>query len=259
MASDIDIAQKATLQRVAALAADKLGIPDEHLEPYGHYKAKISLDYLDTLKELGTASRSNTILLPHSPGALGDLLSQMAGAFARRVDRQARLAWPGRSGVDQLQVSDRRLQAVEHLGVVQRPAGARGAGPGPLLRPAVARPYQTQVRKPEIGHHPRDRADVLGQLGFVEDHAGRNGLEVGGVGHPRPLPPTGGRMQALLTPRPRQSLQQPRRMQRLGKMQIRPGRAGGGEELGGDRGLRLYLQRCALEGDGAVLKALLGE
>ncbi|MGD9833533.1 MAG: formate--tetrahydrofolate ligase [Piscinibacter sp.] len=50
MASDIDIAQKAKLQRVAALAAEKLGIPDEHLEPYGHYKAKISLDYLDTLK-----------------------------------------------------------------------------------------------------------------------------------------------------------------------------------------------------------------
>jgi formate--tetrahydrofolate ligase len=51
MASDIDIAQKATLQRVAALAADKLGIADEHLEPYGHYKAKISLDYLDTLAD----------------------------------------------------------------------------------------------------------------------------------------------------------------------------------------------------------------
>ena len=38
-----------------------------------------------------------------------------------------------------------------------------------------------------------------------------------------------------------------------------PGRAGGGEELGGERGLRLYLQRCALECDASVLKALLGE
>ena len=38
-----------------------------------------------------------------------------------------------------------------------------------------------------------------------------------------------------------------------------PGRAGGGEELGGERGLRLYLQRCALEGDASVLKALIGE
>jgi oxepin-CoA hydrolase/3-oxo-5,6-dehydrosuberyl-CoA semialdehyde dehydrogenase len=35
-----------------------------------------------------------------------------------------------------------------------------------------------------------------------------------------------------------------------------PGRAGGGEELGGERGLHGYLQRVALEGDGSVLKAL---
>ncbi|MBL0213577.1 MAG: 3,4-dehydroadipyl-CoA semialdehyde dehydrogenase [Myxococcales bacterium] len=37
-----------------------------------------------------------------------------------------------------------------------------------------------------------------------------------------------------------------------------PGRAGGGEELGGERGLHLYMQRTALEGDASVLKALLG-
>ena len=49
MTTDIDIAQRATLRRITQLAADKLGIPDEHLEPYGHYKAKISLDYLDSL------------------------------------------------------------------------------------------------------------------------------------------------------------------------------------------------------------------
>ena len=38
-----------------------------------------------------------------------------------------------------------------------------------------------------------------------------------------------------------------------------PGRAGGGEELGGERGLHLYLQRCALEGDASILKSLLTE
>jgi len=37
-----------------------------------------------------------------------------------------------------------------------------------------------------------------------------------------------------------------------------PGRAGGGEELGGERGLRLYMQRTALEGDASVLKSLIG-
>jgi 3,4-dehydroadipyl-CoA semialdehyde dehydrogenase len=36
-----------------------------------------------------------------------------------------------------------------------------------------------------------------------------------------------------------------------------PGRAGDGGELGGERGLHLYMQRCALEGDTSVLKALI--
>lgn len=38
-----------------------------------------------------------------------------------------------------------------------------------------------------------------------------------------------------------------------------PGRAGGGEELGGLRGLDFYTQRVALQGDTAVLKKLLGQ
>ncbi len=48
--TDIEIAQKATMQRVSLLAQEKLGIADEHLEPYGHYKAKLSLDYIDSLE-----------------------------------------------------------------------------------------------------------------------------------------------------------------------------------------------------------------
>jgi formate--tetrahydrofolate ligase len=50
MPSDIEIAQAAKLQRIAGVAREKLGIAEEHLEPYGHYKAKVSLKYLDTLK-----------------------------------------------------------------------------------------------------------------------------------------------------------------------------------------------------------------
>ncbi|HET7668947.1 MAG TPA: formate--tetrahydrofolate ligase [Burkholderiales bacterium] len=50
MASDIEIAQAAKMQRIAPVAREKLGISEEHLEPYGHYKAKVSLKYLDTLK-----------------------------------------------------------------------------------------------------------------------------------------------------------------------------------------------------------------
>ena len=50
MASDIDIAQAATLRRITDVARDRLGIDDEHLEPYGHYKAKISLGHLASLQ-----------------------------------------------------------------------------------------------------------------------------------------------------------------------------------------------------------------
>jgi formate--tetrahydrofolate ligase len=48
MPADIDIAQAATMQRITDVAAG-LGIPDEFVEPYGRYKAKISLAYLDSL------------------------------------------------------------------------------------------------------------------------------------------------------------------------------------------------------------------
>src|SRR5438046_10612582 len=47
--SDIDIAQASQMRRIGEVAK-KLGIPDEALSPFGHYKAKISLDYIDTLK-----------------------------------------------------------------------------------------------------------------------------------------------------------------------------------------------------------------
>ena len=51
MPSDIEIAQAGKMVRIAKLAQEKLGIAEEHLEPYGHYKAKVSMAYLDTLKD----------------------------------------------------------------------------------------------------------------------------------------------------------------------------------------------------------------
>ena len=49
--SNIEIAQRAQLKPIVPLARERLGIPEENLEPYGHYKAKISLDYLAKLKD----------------------------------------------------------------------------------------------------------------------------------------------------------------------------------------------------------------
>ncbi len=49
-APDIEIARAAKMKRVLPLAKEKFSIPSEALIPYGHYKAKLSLDYIDTLK-----------------------------------------------------------------------------------------------------------------------------------------------------------------------------------------------------------------
>ncbi|MFO1271933.1 MAG: formate--tetrahydrofolate ligase [Rubrivivax sp.] len=49
--SDIEIAQSARLVRITDLARERLGIADEHLVPYGHHKAKITLPFVDSLKD----------------------------------------------------------------------------------------------------------------------------------------------------------------------------------------------------------------
>ena len=49
MLSDIEIAQKAKAKPIGEIAS-KLGIPNSAIEPYGHYKAKIGLDYVNSLK-----------------------------------------------------------------------------------------------------------------------------------------------------------------------------------------------------------------
>jgi len=49
--SDIEIAQQATLKPIINLAQEKFAIPAEHLDPYGHYKAKLSLEYVNSLTD----------------------------------------------------------------------------------------------------------------------------------------------------------------------------------------------------------------
>jgi formyltetrahydrofolate synthetase len=51
MPTDIDIAQAATLRPIIGLAAERLGLPEDQLEPYGRYKAKLSLAAIDHLRD----------------------------------------------------------------------------------------------------------------------------------------------------------------------------------------------------------------
>ena len=49
MPGNIEIAQRAKMRPIVELARERLGIPPDSLEPYGHYKAKVSLDYVTQL------------------------------------------------------------------------------------------------------------------------------------------------------------------------------------------------------------------
>src|ERR1700761_7272917 len=48
---NIDIAQQARMRPIVPLARERLGIPEESLEPYGRFKAKVSLDYVRQLAD----------------------------------------------------------------------------------------------------------------------------------------------------------------------------------------------------------------
>src|SRR5512141_3034263 len=49
--SDIEIAQAAKKRPIMDIAKEKLGIAPENLDPFGHYKAKVSMDYTQSLKD----------------------------------------------------------------------------------------------------------------------------------------------------------------------------------------------------------------
>jgi formate--tetrahydrofolate ligase len=48
--SDIEIAQAAKKRPILEVAREKLGIGPENLEPYGHYKAKVSMDFIKSIQ-----------------------------------------------------------------------------------------------------------------------------------------------------------------------------------------------------------------
>ncbi len=49
--SDIEIAQHAKMKPIIGLAKEQYNIDAEHLDPYGHFKAKLSLEYVSSLKD----------------------------------------------------------------------------------------------------------------------------------------------------------------------------------------------------------------
>jgi formate--tetrahydrofolate ligase len=69
--SNIEIAQAAKMRPVGEIAADKLGIPDEAVSPYGKYKAKISLGYIRSLSERPNAKLVLVTAITPTPAGEG--------------------------------------------------------------------------------------------------------------------------------------------------------------------------------------------
>ena len=84
--SDIEIARTAKKRPILELAADRLDIAPAHLIPYGHDKAKVSLDYIETLASRPTGKLILVTAITPTPAGegkttttvgLGDALSRI--------------------------------------------------------------------------------------------------------------------------------------------------------------------------------------
>ena len=90
MLTDIEIAQQATLHRIARLAQERLGIPEDALEPYGHYKAKVALDYLDSLTDRESGKLVLVTAISPTPAGEGKTTTTVGlGDALNRVGKKA--------------------------------------------------------------------------------------------------------------------------------------------------------------------------
>ena len=89
MASDIAIAQQAKLKRINEVAA-ALGIPEDQLEPYGHYKAKVSLSYAESLASRPDGKLILVTAISPTPAGEGKTTTTVGlGDALNRIGRKA--------------------------------------------------------------------------------------------------------------------------------------------------------------------------
>ena len=89
MRSDIEIAQAATMKPIAEIAA-RLGIPADSVENYGHYKAKISLAYIDSLKNKPDGKLILVTALSPTPAGEGKTTTTVGlGDALNRIGKKA--------------------------------------------------------------------------------------------------------------------------------------------------------------------------
>ena len=89
MLSDIEIAQRATLKPINDIAS-RLGIPPEALDAYGRYKAKVSLDYVNSLGDRPNGKLILVTAISPTPAGEGKTTTTVGlGDALNRIGKQA--------------------------------------------------------------------------------------------------------------------------------------------------------------------------
>ncbi|WP_022947313.1 formate--tetrahydrofolate ligase [Methylohalobius crimeensis] len=90
MRSDIEIAQQATMRPIVELAGEKFDLDPIHLDPYGHYKAKLSLDYIQGLKDRPRGKLILVTAISPTPAGEGKTTTTVGlGDALNRIGKQA--------------------------------------------------------------------------------------------------------------------------------------------------------------------------
>ncbi len=91
--SDIEIARAAHKRPIADLALDRLDIAPEHLVPYGHDKAKISLDYIESLEQRADGKLILVTAITPTPAGEGKTTTTVGlGDGLNRIGKNALIA-----------------------------------------------------------------------------------------------------------------------------------------------------------------------
>ena len=151
--SDIDIARAATMRPIAEVAADKLGIPADALEPYGHYKAKIGLDYVRSLADKPDGKLILVTAITPTPAGEGKTTTTVGlGDALNRIGKKAMLCL-------------REPSLGPCFGIKGGAAGGGYAQVVPMadIKPALHRRFPRRRRRPQPSLGPARQPHLLRQ------------------------------------------------------------------------------------------------
>jgi len=90
MLTDIEIARQAEMRPIVELAQEKFDIPARHLNPYGHYKAKLSLDYIEEIQDRADGKLILVTAISPTPAGEGKTTTTVGlGDALNRIGKKA--------------------------------------------------------------------------------------------------------------------------------------------------------------------------